>query len=261
MHQALPLVIEAKAGEKRRGHWKDYAYGYIEGTLGTDGDEVDVYVGVCYDAPNVFVVDQMRPPDFVELDEQKCFVYFQTAQQVKEAYWAMYDDDHRRLGTVRTIPMDDFIAQLNENPGQVIKALWDIPKNATLEVIIDEESMSKNLKEAIQLLNGVTDVAKSLATEQEEVLEKALTAQNVPRELRGPAPRNESPPAYFPWETPVVRAHQIANGPARSTDPRNAGTAYKSCDGCGTMHKSLGECPKCTYLQANKPKYGSAIDS
>lgn len=260
----MDLVIETKAGEKRRGHFKDYAYGYVAGTLGTDGDEVDVYVGTCYDSDLVFVVDQMAPPEFTELDEQKCFVFFQTAQQVKEAYWSMYDDDHRRLGTVRTIPMADFIEQLEHCPGQIIKALMDIPKNANIRVIPNEECMSKNLKEAIQLLNGVTDVAKSLTEQEEETTEKALSSRNVPRS----APVSQGTAGHHlgasrvqsPWEAPVAQAHKIDNHQIRGVDPRNAGVAYKSCEGCGTMHKSLGECPKCTYLQANAPKYLSAIE-
>jgi len=49
-------------------------YGYIEGTVGADGDEVDCYLGPDTQSKVVFVVDQGRLGDSSEFDEHKVFL-------------------------------------------------------------------------------------------------------------------------------------------------------------------------------------------
>ena len=72
--QDLSISIENAKGSVRR--WKDpwgresgstkmhFAYGYIRGTKGTDGDHVDVYIGPDPDAKMAYVIDQNKklPP-------------------------------------------------------------------------------------------------------------------------------------------------------------------------------------------------------
>jgi len=271
----MDLVIEAKAGTKRRGYYKRIDYGYIKNTLGSDGDEVDVYVGTHYDSPLVFVVDQMTGPDFTEFDEQKCFVYFQDEQQVRDEYLAQYDDDPRRLGCIRAVHITSFLHQLEANPGQIIKALMVNPISAKIKVISSEESMNKNLKEAINVLDGVTSIVKGLSSKKEtaapeEKVEKALTSMHVPRvalsEHRSLAAvdmensRIGTVRTRNAGEPPVVPVRSIAAQPLRSSDPRGTGVTYKSCGACGTMHKSLAECPRCEYTTRTAPTKLSAIE-
>ncbi len=112
----LPVTIEQAPGEERR--WKQpggregrtvmgLPYGYLRGTLGLDGDQVDVFLGPREDAREAYVVTQMRPPEFREVDEQKVLLGFGTAEEAKAAYLIHYDDP-RFFGWMTTMPMEAF---------------------------------------------------------------------------------------------------------------------------------------------------------
>lgn len=114
--RGLPISIEQAPGEARP--WRDpdgdtgqtimsLPYGYIRGTLGIDGDQLDVFVGPDESAPWVFVVTQMKPPDFREVDEEKCFLGFRDEADVRETYLRHYDDP-RFLGKITPVPFQEF---------------------------------------------------------------------------------------------------------------------------------------------------------
>lgn len=113
----LDISIETDKGEYR--HWYDvgakkegktkmtYPYGYIRRTQGVDGDHVDCYIGPNPDAPNVYVVHQMKAPDFKKYDEDKCMLGFDNADAAKRAYLANFSND-KFFGSMTTMPFDDF---------------------------------------------------------------------------------------------------------------------------------------------------------
>ena len=115
--RGLQISVETDKGEKR--HWYDshnkehgtttmkHAYGYIRRTEGVDGDHVDVYVGPNEDAKNVYVVHQMKAPDFKKFDEDKCMLGFNTLEEAKKAYLAHYNK-LGFLGSVTTMPFEEF---------------------------------------------------------------------------------------------------------------------------------------------------------
>jgi hypothetical protein len=125
------ISIENAKGSSR--HWHDphggesgstkmkHDYGYIRGTEGTDGDHVDVYVGPNHESQKVFVIDQMKKPDFKKFDEQKCMLGFDSAESAKAAYLAHYNDE-RFFGSMREMTMDDFKAKVmdRENHGKKV---------------------------------------------------------------------------------------------------------------------------------------------
>ncbi len=82
-------------------------YGYIKGTLGTDGDHVDVFVGPDHSAGNVYVVHTMKAPDFTEYDEDKCFVGLNSPEEAERAFNASYSDP-RFFGGMSIWPLDEF---------------------------------------------------------------------------------------------------------------------------------------------------------
>lgn len=82
-------------------------YGYIKGTLGTDGDHVDVFVGPDHSAGNVYVVHTMKAPDFTEYDEDKCFVGLNTPEEAERAFKASYSDP-RFFGGMSVWRIDEF---------------------------------------------------------------------------------------------------------------------------------------------------------
>jgi len=115
--RGLEISIETDKGSRREWHdphsgesgstLMKYPYGYIRKTLGTDGDHVDVYVGPNEAADNVYIVNQMKKPDFKTFDEQKCMLGFDNAIEAKRAYLAHYNDD-RFFGSMATMSFEEF---------------------------------------------------------------------------------------------------------------------------------------------------------
>ena len=111
----LPISIEQRIGDLR--HWKDqngnegatrmiFAYGYIDGSLGPDGDEYDCYVGPDPLAPFVYVVHQVDP-ETGEWDEDKAMIGFPNEHTAKLAYLAHYDSE-KFFGAMSIIPIEEF---------------------------------------------------------------------------------------------------------------------------------------------------------
>lgn len=116
--RGLTLSVENEAGTYRRGRsasgheWATllpWAYGYVNGSMGVDGDAVDVYLGPqMEDATMVYVVHQRRYGDWSAYDEDKCMLGFMSADDAVAAFLACYDDP-RFLGTVDAFPVEDFV--------------------------------------------------------------------------------------------------------------------------------------------------------
>ncbi len=115
--EGLPVVIETAKGElrqnKRGGEpWSvimPATYGDIEGTVGADGDPIDVYVGDSPKSDRVWVIDQIDPKT-KDFDEHKTFVGFSTPEQVLAAYDASFSDGSgpTRRGRVTEMKRSEF---------------------------------------------------------------------------------------------------------------------------------------------------------
>jgi hypothetical protein len=130
----MQISIENARGTVR--HWYDphskengstrmlYDYGYIRGTEGTDGDHVDCYIGPHPESESVYVVTQMKKPDFSEVDEQKVMLGFTSAKKAKTAYLAHYDDA-RFFGGMKKMHIDAFKAKVfkKENRGELVRSI------------------------------------------------------------------------------------------------------------------------------------------
>lgn len=129
--RGLQISIENAKHSSRA--WKDphnntegmthmkHAYGYLRGTLGTDGDHLDVYLGPDRDAPMVYIVHQMSPPDFKVYDEDKCMLGFPSADAAKEAYLNQYDDP-RFYGSMTEMPFEEFREKIFCCKGKMVKS-------------------------------------------------------------------------------------------------------------------------------------------
>lgn len=125
----LDVVVENPVGSIRTWQTPDgktgatlmhYAYGYIAGVTGADGDEVDVYLGPDSDPEWAYVVHQLRAPDFVTWDEDKVMLGFASADAAHAAYITQYDDP-RFFGGMSQLAIDDFKGKLRElAPGDKI---------------------------------------------------------------------------------------------------------------------------------------------
>lgn len=138
MFAGMRVSVETQTGAHR--HWHDphsgesgstamlYDYGYIRGTLGTDGDHVDVYVGPNAEATHAYVITQMKKPPkparwWTAIDEQKVMLGFDSEASAKGAYLRHYNDP-RFFGTMTAMPIETFRAKVmdKKNHGDLIKA-------------------------------------------------------------------------------------------------------------------------------------------
>lgn len=115
----LPITIEHAKGSTRTGvgpDGKEWSrrmhadYGHIRRTEGTDGDELDVYVGPDSKSDVVFVISQLKAPEFKKFDEQKFMLGFPTAAEAKACYLKHYPNP-KILGGMTAMTLDDFKAK------------------------------------------------------------------------------------------------------------------------------------------------------
>lgn len=125
------VSIENKKGSYREGtdsnghKWRVkmyHDYGYIRGTVGTDGDHLDVYLGPNENAKKVYIVHQ-QDPDTKKYDEDKCMLGFDTLEDAKAAYLKQYDRPGF-LQSITTMDLEEFREKaLKTNKGEMIKSL------------------------------------------------------------------------------------------------------------------------------------------
>lgn len=159
--QGLPISVENRKGSNR--YWYDpnsdtkgstkmkYPYGYIRGTLGIDGDAVDVFIGKDKESDKVFIVTQNKAPSFKAIDEQKILLGFSSIEAAKVAYLAHYDNT-KFFRNIKEMSLDDFKQKLKTHKGALIKGrlyldsyFVKIGSNMTIDKsAIDEEELDLN---------------------------------------------------------------------------------------------------------------------
>lgn len=117
----LPIAVENPGGTIRQ--WNDGKesgatrmlcdYGFVEGFMSGDGEELDVYVGPDPEAKDVYIVHQLRAPDFRAHDEDKVMLGFISADAARSCYLAHRNDGDRAFGSMTTMPLERFRAKLN----------------------------------------------------------------------------------------------------------------------------------------------------
>ena len=142
--QGIPIAIENGIGDVRRGvdqdghEWKtrmSRPYGYIKGTKGADGEEVDAYVGPDKEAPNAFVVHQHKASG-KGYDEDKIMLAFKNKAEAKKAYLAHYDDPKflGPISRVSTERLKELVASKKRlvkiSQASYVAMLDELPKNA-----------------------------------------------------------------------------------------------------------------------------------
>lgn len=114
--QGLQLAIENEPGSVRTFLNPDgsigekrmvFPYGYVCGSTGADGDEVDCFVGPDLDAPFVFIVRARTKGDWDRYDEDKVMIGFASIDDAERVFLASYDDD-RFLGEIESMPVAEF---------------------------------------------------------------------------------------------------------------------------------------------------------
>jgi hypothetical protein len=85
------------------------AYGYIclPQADHVDGDKIDVFLGPNQDAPMVYVVHQLKAPEFKAYDEDKVILGVESRSEAERAYLAHYDTPDF-FGWIDEIPIETF---------------------------------------------------------------------------------------------------------------------------------------------------------
>ena len=127
---SLTISIENEPGSIRCGidpngkAWKTkmiVPYGYINGSIGMDSDQIDIFFGSNSDADVVYLVNQLIPPSFAKVDEQKCMLNFSSEAAARAAYLKHYDDP-RFLGPITAMPVDEFVEKARKANGRMVKS-------------------------------------------------------------------------------------------------------------------------------------------
>jgi len=103
----LDISIETPKGRSRRDGWPILPahYGYIRGTIGRDGDHIDVFVGPDRSSEMVYVIDQITRSG--KWDEHKCLLGFRSQQAAVDAYRKAYSFG-QPLGKVTAMTIGQF---------------------------------------------------------------------------------------------------------------------------------------------------------
>lgn len=151
----LPVAVENVAGSIRL--WTDAEgketgstkmlcdYGFIEGHLSGDGEELDCYVGPFAEATDVYVVHQLKAPDYRGHDEDKVMLGFYSADDAKACFLA-HRNDARAFGSMSVIPLERFKVALNRRPEgstRKIRASIDTGRLATERALVALASKGK----------------------------------------------------------------------------------------------------------------------
>lgn len=105
----LHVFIENWAGEKRKEEWPAlrHHYGYIRGTSGADGDDVDVFLKsrIIDEKLPVFIVDQVTRSG--EFDEHKVMLGFSSKEDARSSYLSNFTDGWI-VGRLVEMKLDEF---------------------------------------------------------------------------------------------------------------------------------------------------------
>lgn len=115
--KGFDIVIENPKGSVRSGvdengkPWScelENTYGYFKGTEGSDGDEVDIFIGDDIDKDfKVYVIDQINP-ETREFDEHKVMFGFEDSENAIDGYFDNYCTGWDGFGSMIELSLSDF---------------------------------------------------------------------------------------------------------------------------------------------------------
>lgn len=234
----LDIAIENPAGSIRSGTdengdtWENemqHHYGYIEGTQGADGDELDVFIHRDMTDFNgkIFVIDQLNPVSQA-FDEHKLVVGVDDAEEAKAVYLANYEPDWKGLGQVTEITIDQLRNKLGEKWHESIDLyddatnfdIFNLDKNpvSQLNGMIAKQQPLDTLKLALECLlyRGTTPAFPSInplvlyTTKKGKILEGIVIPFDIVKYKKDAA---ELDPYTFQYERAgwFIRMKHLAN--------------------------------------------------
>lgn len=178
----LQIAVEHPAGTVRtwvgpagEGHTRmQYDYGFIEGYLSGDDEEIDCYIGPFEAAPDVFVVHQLLAPECRRWDEDKVMLGFATADDAKAAYLGHRDDGARCFGGMLILTLEQFKARLRRRRPETtakIRASRDVEASVALRRTSAGERRASGFREQL------AEKARDMAARALGPLLEAITAE------------------------------------------------------------------------------------
>ena len=180
--KSLKITIENPVGSIRSGidsegnEWESemlYTYGYFNGTIGKDGDPIDVFIGPEIEEEfDVYIVDQVEEESRA-FDEHKVMFGFENAESAKSAYLSCYEKDWKGFSNIVTISLSKFkkwiknkdaikypAKRLNmssrldfKNKGdediQILRLFGEVIEGESLQSLKDQAGDVTNLKQVI----------------------------------------------------------------------------------------------------------------
>jgi hypothetical protein len=115
----LLIVVENPQYSLRQGRgWMSAApadYGYIAGTKGADGDEIDCYVGDNPESRIAYIVDQNKVGSPLEFDEHKVFLNYPSLAAAKQDYLDGHTDGAKILRAITAVDLKTLKAWLKQS--------------------------------------------------------------------------------------------------------------------------------------------------
>lgn len=190
----IPITIENPKGSKRSGYspegkyWEsvmNFTYGYIDNSVGEDGDEIDVFLGPLADTEQdflVYIVNQINPTSG-QFDEHKVMFGFNNPLEAKEAYLSCYEAGWRGLGSMDQISLLGFSSWIKNKSNEIYTNQLNPIKNEVVqnpneklkliklegEVLVDKTLL--DLQQQTGDLNGLTTLIVSIASPGGDVSE------------------------------------------------------------------------------------------
>lgn len=149
----LKLVIENPKGSFRSGtdnngnQWKNEiknTYGFIESTIGNDGDELDVFISEELSKDLVFIIFQTDESN--KFDEHKIMIGFKTKDDAEKAYLSNYDKGWNRYSHILSMTKKDFDKWLTNKKRIDNEMIETKKKTISLEGEVKQNETLKSLK-------------------------------------------------------------------------------------------------------------------
>lgn len=158
--QGIPIVIEWPKGSVRTGtnkdgeHWERKMladYGKVPGTSARgDNEELDVYIGPDHDAPDAWVVEQLK--DDGSFDEYKVMLGFDSLEEAREMYLKHYPagwEDH--VGDITRLPVKDLWV--------MVDAIGTV-REQRMETLADEHEKAKGKQAEFFRLEDLREIGR-----------------------------------------------------------------------------------------------------
>lgn len=190
----IPITIENPKGSFRHGvspqgvPWKskmNYTYGYIDDSVGSDGDEIDVFLGPLADTEQnflVYIINQIEPSTG-KFDEHKVMFGFSNWSEAKKAYLSCYEPGWRGFGSMDQISLtgfsswirsksnEAFINKLNPAKNEVVKSNNEKLKLIKLEGEVFEGKTLLDLQQQAGDLKNIKTLVVSIGSPGGDVSE------------------------------------------------------------------------------------------